>query len=111
MPTCPACGRKLPHEADVIDVDLTANVARRGSRTIRLSPQQAVILHLLASGPKDVDDLLLGLHGSVQPPTARRAFHVIMVSLRRRVLPLGIEIATSTYSRGQFEYQINYQRL
>lgn len=77
-----------------LTVDLNTNIVRRGGREVHVSPNEAVILHVLqqrVGRPTSVTDLTAAVNGPrirAKPGGVRQA----IPTLRRKVRRLGIDI-------------------
>lgn len=92
---CPCCGQDTPDGRSLV-VSLETNIASRWGRTVRLTPQQAEILHILSSrapGTVREEPLVSGLYGYSDPPEKpSKTLRVQMVHIRNAVAPLGVNI-------------------
>lgn len=91
---CPCCGQPVTG-VDVL-VSLDANAATRGDRLVRLTPHQAVILHMLVrAGLRGVgrDALYSGLYGPLGgPPEGSNTLNTQITKLRSKLRALDLAI-------------------
>lgn len=98
--TCPCCGAQT--DSPVI-VDLMTNTVTVGEQSVRLRPQAAEILYILAGaypGLTTHTQLVDGLYGDRDlPGDPNVVVRTVMHGLRRGIAGLGLSI-TSTLGRG-----------
>lgn len=88
----------MPAPCNDLVVDLDANIATRGSRVVRLAPQQAVVLWRLHQEPGAIvssDELMDAVYGkSGGPDGAYYVIRQVIKLLRRKIETLGLAIVT-----------------
>lgn len=91
---CPTCGKDIP--LTELRVDLNTNIAAGNGRTVKLTRQQAEILHMLiAAAPRVVSGaaLIAGLYGCInEPPGAKSGVKTQISKLRASLSELGATI-------------------
>lgn len=97
-PLCPTCGNDIP--LTELRVDLNTNIATGNGRSVKLTRQQAEILHMLiAAAPRAVSGaaLITGLYGRInEPPLGAKSGVKSQISkLRASLSELGATINTT----------------
>jgi len=90
------------------EFDYSRNAVHFQSRTIRLSPHEADILHLLLMNRSRVvplDTLIGRVYGASEPETAPVSIRVAVHSLRRKLAETGIKIQ----ARARVGYEIDLE--
>lgn len=94
---CPTCGQRLP---SVLDVDLTMNVVRRGLQEVRLEPQCAVLVSVLANNAghcvtrERIKSALWGRTADGPPHAADTLIANYVYWARRSLASMGVRIRT-----------------